>query len=66
MSKVIQTAPRRNAQPGSLHLFNVNHPDHRDDLALTPGGREIFRRMHWSPSLCNAVAALAGYAEISH
>lgn len=29
-------------------------------IGLTTGGREIHRRTRWSPSLCNAVAALAG------
>ncbi len=31
-----------------------------EPIGLTTGGRVIHRRTRWSPSLCNAVAALAG------
>lgn len=31
-----------------------------EPIGLSNGGRVIHRRTRWSPSLCNAVAALAG------
>lgn len=35
-----------------------------EPIRLSSGGRVIYRRTRWSPSLCNAVAALAGIGPV--
>jgi hypothetical protein len=66
MTFVPEPAQRRNAQM-SPYPLSINHLDPSAEPPLTSGGRVVHRRMQWaSTSLCNAVAALAGYAEISH
>ena len=51
----------RMATVAGLPLFDyrATTPDHREGI-LTPGGAVIYRRRRWSPSLCNAIAAIAG------
>lgn len=60
MSKVTEAALRRKPDEQVLDRSKSSSPT----ISMSAGAREIYRRTHWSASLCNAVAVAWSFGQV--